>query len=96
MAESYGSIFGKRLRHRRRVLDITQHALARGAGVPLNYFHAFERGKRSHIPFRILVYLAFALRTTTDYLLGVTDESEIPPDAEPDEAQDAPETEATD
>lgn len=47
MSESPASAFGKTLRRRRLVRELTQQALAEAAGLHLNYISLMERGQRT-------------------------------------------------
>lgn len=63
-----------RLRDLREDNDITQKALAERLHIRQNTYSQYETGQRQ-IPIGILVQLAEFFNTSTDYLLGLTDET---------------------
>lgn len=68
-------IFAQRLRYiREKVINITQEELASKTGVPSTSISHFESIKDSRKPsFDNIRILAKALKVTTDYLLGLSD-----------------------
>lgn len=62
-----------RLRDLREDYDLTQNDLARLLNVRQNTYSQYENGKRQ-IPIEALILLARFYNTSTDYLLGLTDE----------------------
>ena len=62
-----------RLRHIREDSDITQHELAEYLHIKQNTYSQYENGQRQ-LPIEILISLAKFYNTSTDYLLGLTDE----------------------
>lgn len=66
-----------RLRDMREDHDLTQQKLAEYLGMPQPQYFRYEQGLRD-IPTDILIQLAKLYNTTTDYLLGLTDDPVIP------------------
>ena len=66
-----------RLRDMREDHDLTQQKLAKYLGMPQPQYFRYEQGLRD-IPTDILIQLAKLYNTTTDYLLGLTDNPVIP------------------
>ena len=66
-----------RLRDMREDHDLTQQKLAEYLGMPQPQYFRYEQGLRD-IPTDILILLAKLYNTTTDYLLGLTDDPVIP------------------
>jgi transcriptional regulator with XRE-family HTH domain len=64
----------RRLRELRERLDMTQVELAAQSGVTTAYISRIETGERPNIGGDVLIRLAEALQTSTDYLLGQTDD----------------------
>ena len=64
----------KRLRDLREDHDLTQRQLAELLGMPQAQYCRYEQGKRD-IPTDVLVRLADMYKTTTDYILGRTNDS---------------------
>jgi DNA-binding XRE family transcriptional regulator len=62
---------GERVRQRRRLLDLTQKALAEQCGCSYQVINGLERGRQSVYAER-LAAIAVALRVTSDYLLGLS------------------------
>ena len=62
-----------RLRDIREDHDMTQTALARQLHIKQNTYSQYESGQRQ-IPIEIIIQLALIFETSTDYLLGITDE----------------------
>lgn len=65
------------LRDMREDHDLTQQKLAEYLGMPQPQYFRYEQGLRD-IPTDILIRLAKLYNTTTDYLLGLTDDPAIP------------------
>lgn len=63
-----------RLRDLREDNDITQKALAEYLHIKQNTYSQYEIGRRN-MPIDVLIRLALFFDTSTDYLLGLTDES---------------------
>mgnify|MGYP002523393474 FL=1 len=55
-----------------RVNEDTQAALAELLHIKQNTYSQYENGQRQ-VPIDVLVRLAFIYKTSTDYLLGITD-----------------------
>jgi transcriptional regulator with XRE-family HTH domain len=75
---------GKRVRQRRRALDLTQEQLAELTGSPQFHISAIERGRVKEVTSLTLRRLAPALRVSADWLLELTDDLEderLPADA---------------
>ena len=66
-----------RLRDMREDHDLTQQKLAEYLGMPQPQYFRYEQGLRD-IPTDILIQLAKLYNTTTDYLLGLTDDPVSP------------------
>ena len=62
-----------RLRDMREDHDMTQSALANLLHIKQNTYSQYENGQRQ-IPIEIIIQLASIYQTSTDYLLGLTDE----------------------
>lgn len=60
-----------RLRDLREDHDLTQEAVAKYLGMKQSQYCRYERGIRD-IPTDVLIRLAQLYRTTTDYILGLT------------------------
>ena len=75
---------GKRMRQRRRALDITQEQLEELAGIKQSHISAMENDRIQIVKSDTLIRLAQALRVSTDWLLGLKEEmdSEYLPTAE--------------
>lgn len=63
----------RRIRDLREDNDLTQQQVSERLGMKQSQYSRYERGHRD-IPTDILIKLAFLYGTSTDYLLGVTDE----------------------
>ena len=63
----------RRIRDLREDSDLTQQQFSERLGMKQSQYSRYERGHRD-IPTDILIKLAFLYGTSTDYLLGVTDE----------------------
>ncbi|MBQ9803026.1 MAG: helix-turn-helix transcriptional regulator [Clostridia bacterium] len=61
-----------RLKDLREDLDLTQHELAMYLHIKQNTYSQYENGQRQ-IPLEQLIKLAKYYKTSTDYLLGLTD-----------------------
>ena len=68
--------FGTRLRHRRMECHLRQVDLARLLEEPQNYISRWESGNIEYMTLERLRRLAKHLRTTTDFLLGLSDHPE--------------------
>ena len=62
-----------RLRDLREDHDMTQSALAEILHIKQNTYSQYENGQRQ-IPIEVLIRLARFYKTSTDYILGITDE----------------------
>lgn len=62
----------KRIRELREDHDYTQREIAKKLGMPQPQYYRYEQGFRD-IPTDILIALADIYNTTTDYILGRTD-----------------------
>ena len=67
----------QRIRDLREDHDLTQRALAEMLGMPQPQYNRYERGLRD-IPTDILIRLADLYHTSTDYLLGRTNDMRPP------------------
>ena len=67
-------IFGERIVLLRRRQGLTQQTVARLSGLNTNTISRLERGDILDPSGSVVVRLARALHTTTDYLLGLADE----------------------
>lgn len=65
---------GDRIRTRRTELGMKADALAKKLGVSRATIYRYEGGGVDNLPAEFILPLADALRTTPQYLLGVTDE----------------------
>lgn len=65
---------GERIRRRRMALGMMQTDLAEAVQMPQEHISRFERGKFMAINPERLIAIARALKTTTDYLLLLTEE----------------------
>ena len=74
-------IFGTRLRRRRMALGLNPQQLAKRVGMRAASISRYERGEyRSNMRFTSLRQIAQALATSTDYLLGLTNDPGPVPD----------------
>lgn len=71
------SVFAERIRQRRKSLKLTQERLAELLGMTHKDIWEYEKGVRQPRALMV-VSLAHALNTTTDWLLGLTDNPERP------------------
>ena len=62
-----------RLRDLREDSDLTQRALANHLHIRQNTYSQYETGRRQ-LPVEVLIELALYFDTSTDYLLGLTNE----------------------
>lgn len=62
-----------RLKDLREDQDLTQKVLADYLHIKQNTYSQYETGQRQ-IPLNILIKLAYYFHTSTDYILGLTDE----------------------
>ena len=62
----------RRLRDMREDHDLSQRQLAEYLHIPQSQYHRYESGQRE-IPIHYLIRLAALYKTSTDYLLGLTD-----------------------
>lgn len=67
------NVTGARIRERREALQLSQLALAYKIGSTPTQIFRYEKGTNDPTG-RILAALAIALNTSTDYLLGLTDD----------------------
>lgn len=63
-----------RLRDLREDHDMTQSAIAELLHIKQNTYSQYENGQRQ-IPLDLLIQFAAFYQTSTDYLLGITDDS---------------------
>ena len=68
------AVFLMRLRDLREDHDMTQSALAEILHIKQNTYSQYENGQRQ-LPIETLIQLALFFHTSTDYILGLTDES---------------------
>jgi transcriptional regulator with XRE-family HTH domain len=73
-------VFGTRLRRRRMALGLNQQQLATRVGMRAASVSRYERGEYSSMSFARLRQIAQALSTSTDYLLGLTNDPGPVPD----------------
>lgn len=66
--------FYPRLRKLREARDMTQEAVARYLGMKQSQYSRYERGLRD-LPTDVLIRLARLFNTSTDYMLGLTNDS---------------------
>ena len=60
---------GRRIKDLRNGLEMSQKELAEAIGVAQNTISQYEKGAKTSL--EVIVKLAVALETTTDYLLGL-------------------------
>lgn len=65
----------RRIRDLREDHDITQQEISDYLGMKQSQYSRYERGVRD-VPTDILIKLAMYYKTTTDYILGLTDNPE--------------------
>jgi transcriptional regulator with XRE-family HTH domain len=68
---------GERILILRRRQDMTQQQLAKEAGLNKNTIARLEQGNLKDLGGRLVAKVAQALGTSTDYLLGLTEESGV-------------------
>lgn len=68
---------GKRIRERREAVGISAEKLAEKTGVAKTTIYRYENGIIEKIPAENIGAIAYALQTTSDYLLGKTDDYTI-------------------
>lgn len=66
----------RRLRDIREDHDLTQRQVATILGMPQPQYNRYEQGLRD-VPTTVLIQLADLYETSTDYLLGRTDDAEM-------------------
>ncbi len=69
---------GTRLRALRHLRQLSADKLARLTGLTTHHIYRLERNARPHTRGTTVARLAVALQTSTDYLLGLTDELAVP------------------
>lgn len=69
---------GDRLRELRQLRQISADRIAKAAGLTTYHIFRLERGERPHTWGITVAKLARVLETTSDYLLGLTDNPDIP------------------
>jgi transcriptional regulator with XRE-family HTH domain len=74
---------GERILILRRRQDMTQQQLAQEAGLNKNTIARLEQGSLKDLGGRLVAKLARALGTSTDYLLGLSEESGVESEALP-------------
>ena len=67
----------RRIRELREDHDLTQAAVSRHLGMKQPQYFRYEQGYRD-IPSDILIQLADLYETSTDYILGRTDDPSVP------------------
>lgn len=67
----------KRIRELREDHDLSQRKLAKILGLTQPQYCRYEQGYRD-LPTDILIQLADMYRTSTDYILGLTDNPDVP------------------
>lgn len=70
---NHSEIFGNRMRFLRKKLDLRQVDLAEKVGIPKSTLAGYENGLRTP-KLGIIEKLAEELHTTSDYLIGITDD----------------------
>lgn len=70
----------RRMRDMREDLDLTQKAVAKILCCSQQVYSNYELGQRD-VPSEVLISLARLYHTSTDYLLGLTDQTEPYPGA---------------
>lgn len=66
-------MFFQRLRDLREDKDLTQSDIAKMLGIQQTVYSRYERGVQN-IPLEFLIFLADYYKTSTDYILGRTNE----------------------
>jgi transcriptional regulator with XRE-family HTH domain len=75
--------FGERIALLRRRQGMTQRELGEEAEIHWNTIARLERGKLTDLPGKAVARVAQALGTTTDYLLGLSEQDTPPEEAPP-------------
>jgi transcriptional regulator with XRE-family HTH domain len=75
--------FGERIGLLRRRQAMTQRELGEEAGIHWNTIARLERGKLTDLPGKAVARVAQALGTTTDYLLGLSEQDTPPKEVSP-------------
>ncbi|HEY77161.1 MAG TPA: helix-turn-helix transcriptional regulator [Thermoflexia bacterium] len=73
-ASATPSFDGRRLRALRKARGLSVGDLSTASGISPRHIWRLESGGRSDLRAATLIRLALALRTSTDYLLGLTDD----------------------
>jgi transcriptional regulator with XRE-family HTH domain len=74
MARNLRERFGYRLKRRRMACGLSQQDLAARVGMPQVHVSLLERGRFTTVNLERLVAIAQVLQTTTDYLLGLSND----------------------
>ena len=69
----YNALFGARVKYFREKKGLTQKEIADYLHIKQNTYSQYENGKRQ-LPIDMLIALARFYNTSTDYILGLTDE----------------------
>jgi transcriptional regulator with XRE-family HTH domain len=81
-------VFGVRLKRRRQMLGLNQQQLAAQLGMRVASISRYERGEYQEMTFARLRQIATVLKTSADFLLGLSnDPGPIPDRASPGEEQ---------
>ena len=72
-------MLGERVRHARLAAKMTQEQLAELSGLKQFHISRIENGDIKDIKGDTIVRLARALRVSTDYLLGMDEDTELEP-----------------
>ena len=72
-------LLSQRITSLREYKELTQADLAEIAGIEPSYLSKLERNKSPNVAGIILARIATALETTTDYLLGLTNDPNVHP-----------------
>jgi transcriptional regulator with XRE-family HTH domain len=75
--ERDGMTLGDRIKQRRQRLGLTQEELARRANIPRPRIAELETNRRVVVSSEVLRRLAQALSCTTDFLVGMYDDSSV-------------------
>jgi len=67
---------GERLREMRHQRGLSADRLAKASDLTTHHIFRLERGERPHVWGITIARLALVLKTTSDYLLGLTDDPE--------------------
>jgi transcriptional regulator with XRE-family HTH domain len=74
MGEKIQAVMGRRIRRKRMMLGMMQIELAEKIGMPQEHISRLERGQFVAINPEKLVAIAETLKTSTDFLLGLSDD----------------------